>query len=464
MPRKLRWPILRSTEKRSEATLAGPIPRKSSSLSPIAIKPSLTPFFFPSRSRFTAVVVLVLSSWPLLAQTPPAAGEPWYTTSDGEPRVVLHFFWTEHCAHCVRARPFVAGLGARYPWLEVRDFEITAHADHTRHYIRLARSLGEEARSVPAFLFCEEMITGFDNASGVGAHLEERLRACYRAAAEAAPAEPALPRPAPLPVLGQVDLTAWSLPALAITLGALDSFNPCAFFVLLFLLSLLVHARSRRRMLLVGGLFVMVSGIVYFVFMTAWLNLFILVGQLPWMTLAAGVVAMLMGLVNVKDYLAFGRGPSLSIPEAARPGLFARMRALVSADRPGPLVAGTLALAVAVNAYELLCTAGFPMVFTRVLTLHELSTASYYFYLALYTTVYVLPLLVIVLLFVASLGRRRLTEREGRTLKLLSGVMMLGLGVMLVTAPQLLGNALVAAGLLVAALGITAAVRRWLPA
>jgi hypothetical protein len=241
-----------------------------------------------------------------------------------------------------------------------------------------------------------------------------------------------------VPLLGQMDPATWSLPLLTLVIAGLDAFNPCAFFVLFFLLSLLVHARGRARMLLVGGTFVLASGLVYFLFMAAWLNLFILVGGAALVTTVAGLVALLVGGLNVKDYFWFRQGPSLSIPSRAKPGLFARMRALLAADRLGAMLLGTLVLALAANSYELLCTAGFPMVYTRVLTLNELPAPVYYGYLALYNLIYVLPLLAIVLVFSLTLGARKLTERQGRILKLLSGLMMLGLGLVMLSAPELL--------------------------
>ena len=114
-------------------------------------------------------------------------------------------------------------------------------------------------------------------------------------------------------------------------------------------------------------------------------------GELALVTTAAGLLAMGMGAINLKDFFRPGRGPSLSIPEDAKPGLFRRMRRLVAADRLPSVIAGTNVLATAASSYELLCTAGFPLVFTRVLTLHELSTAERYFYLALYNAIHVLP-------------------------------------------------------------------------
>jgi hypothetical protein len=393
------------------------------------------------------------------AAEPEQPDSPWVTQVNGELRIPLYFFYTRTCPHCLRADPFVRNLADELSWLELHDQELTRTPEAARLYMTLAKLVNEEATSVPAFLFCGQMLTGFDTAEGTGAELREALEDCHLQASSGghpaavgpvASVVPAAPdsRPQALPLLGEVDMTQWSLPAVAVVLGALDSFNPCAFFVLLFLLSLLVNARSRVRMLMVGGLFVLVSGGVYFLFMAAWLNLFLIVGQLGWVTIAAGLLAVLIGVLNVKDYFYFNTGPSLSMPASARPGLFRRMRGLVGARSLTTMLAGTLALAVVANAYELLCTAGFPMVFTRLLTLEPLPPLAYYGYLALYCAVYVVPLLIIVTLFVVTLGRRKLSEREGRILKLVSGTMMLGLGLLLLVDPALLARVEIAAGLL----------------
>jgi hypothetical protein len=131
------------------------------------------------------------------------------------------------------------------------------------------------------------------------------------------------------------------------------------------------------------------------------------------------------------------------------------VRGLLNAENLGTMLFGTVALALAANSYELLCTAGFPMVYTRVLTLQELSGWTYYGYLALYNLIYVLPLAAIVVVFTFTLGARKLSEREGRVLKLLSGVMMLGLGLTMLLHPDALGNPTMGLALLVAAVLVT---------
>jgi len=243
----------------------------------------------------------------------------------------------------------------------------------------------------------------------------------------------------------------WSLPVLTVVIAALDSFDPYAFFVLLFLLSLLVHAGSRSRMLIIGGVFILISGVVYFLAMAAWLNLFTLVGHLPLVTLVAGLFAVLISLLNIKDFFWFKRGVSLSISNQHQGRLIQRMRNLLGSGSLPTMLLATVSLAIVANLYELLCTAGFPMVYTRLLTLHEMRGTGYYLYLLLYNAVYVVPLLLIMIAFVVTLGQRKLQEHEGRTLKLMSGLMMLALGLTLIFVPQALSRPWFAALLLVGA-------------
>ncbi|MHB0926687.1 MAG: hypothetical protein ACYC1F_09305 [Gallionellaceae bacterium] len=392
----------------------------------------------------------------LLALLPGAsrADDAWLKAgADGQ--VQLYFFWSLTCPHCTEARPYIEALPEARPWVKLHTLELSRHPENVDQYQAMARQLGEDAASVPALLFCGEMHVGWDSDATTGALIRQRLDDCRARAVSGQAAQAAPPEPIRLPLIGTVDPASLSLPALTLILAGLDAFNPCAFFVLLFLLSMMAHQKSRRRMLLVGGVFVLVSGLMYFAFMAAWLNVFQLFGHLAWVTLAAGALAAFVGAVNVKDFFRFERGFTLSIPESKKPGLFRRTRAILGAGSLPAMLAATLFLAVAANFYELLCTAGFPMVYTRLLTLADLAPAARYGYLAVYNLVYVLPLALIVAVFAFSLGARKLTEREGRLLKLLSGAMMLELGALLLLAPDYLSRVGVAFGLMAAAVGIT---------
>ena len=394
----------------------------------------------------------------LLALFPGAsqADDAWLKSgANGQPEVRLYFFWSLTCPHCTEAHPYIEAIPEARPWVKLHALELSRHPENVRQYRDMARQLGEDSASVPALLFCGEMYVGWDSDATTGARIRQRLDDCRARALSGKAAQAPLVEAIRLPLIGAVDPASLSLPALTLVLAGLDAFNPCAFFVLLFLLSMMAHQKSRRRMLLIGGVFVLVSGIMYFAFMAAWLNVFQLFGHLAWVTLAAGALAVFVGAVNVKDFFLFGKGFTLSIPESKKPGLFHRTRAILNADSLPSMLAATLFLAVAANFYELLCTAGFPMVYTRLLTLADLAPAARYGYLAAYNLIYVLPLALIVAVFARSLGARKLTEREGRLLKLMSGAMMLELGALLLIAPDYISRVGIAFGLMAAAVGIT---------
>lgn len=386
--------------------------------------------------------------------------------ADGTPSVILHYFYSPTCPHCQQAAPFITAMDEELDWLELRKYSVKDNRENARLYFDTAQALGVEALSVPGFIFCREVRIGYDTDQTTGADLRRALESCREARLAGSPAgapeatSTTTGSAVRLPLVGKVDPASLSLPILTLVLAGVDAFNPCAFFVLLFLLSLMVHAKSRGRMLAVGGTFVLFSGLVYFVFMAAWLNVFLLAGELRIVTLLAGLVALTIGAINVKDFFWFRQGVSLSIPDAAKPGLFKRMREVVAAGNTGPMLASTVLLAIVANTYELLCTAGFPMVYTRALTLADLATWQYYAYLAAYNVIYVVPLLAIVIVFAWTLGARKLTESEGRVLKLVSGFMMLAFGVLLLAAPQLLTDPTTSIGLVAvavaAALGISA--------
>jgi len=426
-----------------------------------------------SIGRYLPLLLLLLAGRWAGAATP-AEDTFWFgETADGAPSVQLYYFYSPTCPHCQEAKPFIDSLPERFPWLEVQRFSVKDNRVNARFYYETAKAVGVEALSVPGFAFCRQVLIGYDTAETTGAELARALEACQaeRVSAATAPAgaaagEPGSPpvaemsagRPAGttvhLPVIGTVDAQALSLPVMTVMLAGVDAFNPCAFFVLLFLLSLLVHAKSRARMLFIGGTFVLFSGIIYFIFMAAWLNVFLIAGELRVITAIAGLVALTIGALNIKDFFLFKQGPSLSIPESAKPGLFKRMREIVGTGNLLPMFASTVVLAIVANSYELLCTAGFPMVYTRALTLADLQPWQYYAWLAAYNVIYVLPLLAIVLVFTRTMGSRKLAESEGRALKLVSGCMMFGFGLLLLLAPNLLTNALASIAVLAVAVGV----------
>lgn len=348
----------------------------------------------------------------------------------------LEVFVREGCPHCAAAKTFLAGVAASRPDLRIRYVDVEKDPAGRDRLMALARERGVTALGVPAFFVGDRLIVGFDAAETTGRELLALL--------------PRPPTPADstragavrggdaleAPILGRLSANELGLPLFTIAVGLVDGFNPCAMWALLYILSLLVNLGSRRKMFAIGGTFVAVAGLMYFVFLAAWLEVFLLIGFTRTVQVALGAVAVLVGVVNLKEFVAFGRGFSLSIPESAKPGLYARMRRVLTAENLAGALVAVAILSALVNLVELLCTAGLPAVYTQILSAQGLSRPAYYGYLALYVGAYVLDDSLMLGIAVATLARRKLQERGGRWLKLVSGLVMLLLGLTMLVRPE----------------------------
>lgn len=348
----------------------------------------------------------------------------------GEATPDIEVFVRAGCPHCEAAKTFLDDLRQEQPSLRIVFFDIAEDPAARQRLATLAKNRGLTTIGVPTFLIGREILVGFRSSDTTGAEIRAKLKQNVPGATH--------------PSVESIE-TGWfgplrvhdlGLPLFTVVIGLLDGFNPCAMWVLLFLLSLLVNLQDRRKMALIAGTFVIVSGLLYFAFMAAWLNVFLVIGVSRAVQIGLGGIALFVGAVNVKDFFALHRGVSLSIPESAKPGLYARIRRILQAENLAGALVGVIVLAGLVNTIELLCTAGFPAVYTQILTMQQLPPWKYYGYLGLYNLAYVLDDGLMVTIAVVTLSRRKLQERAGRWLKLASGLVMAGLGAVLLLQPE----------------------------
>ncbi|MBX9916059.1 MAG: NrdH-redoxin [Nitrosomonas sp.] len=340
---------------------------------------------------------------------------------------VLEVFVRDGCPHCAKAKEFLSTLGSERPWLRIVYYSV----DHDPKALNILLSYSQKASvwppGVPTFQFNGELVVGFDSPDHTGSALAALVDGTRIVSGNVETS-----------LFGTLNVTNQGLPLFTLTMGLLDGFNPCAMWVLLFLLSLLVHLQDRKKMALIAGTFVLASGVVYYAFMAAWLNIFLLIGFSTTLRWVLSGLAFAIGGLNIKDFFAWKRGLSLTISDSSKPGLYARMRAVLAADKLLPSIVAVATLAVLVNFIELLCTAGFPAIYTAILAQQDLNLVSYYAYLGLYILGYVADDTLMVAVAVIALSNHKLTEQTGRWLKLISGVVMLGLGCILILQPELL--------------------------
>lgn len=379
--------------------------------------------------RFALALALVGS---LVAAARPAgadgSGVAKATGSARDPssRPRLLFFWGVGCPHCEEAKPFVRALAGERSDVDIEWIEVRQDPAGRERFRSEAARLRIEPAGVPTFVVGDRYVVGF----WAGAS-EREIRALLDVATA--------PRPITLPLVGTVDPARVPFPIFTLLIGLVDGINPCAMWVLLVMLGVLVRARSRARIALFGGTFVVMSGVVYFLFMTAWVGLFTLTAGLSrGVTIALGVVLVAMGLINLKEIVWFRRGPSLMVPDRAKPGLFRRMRAVAGAASLPAAMIGIAGLAFVVNLIELGCTLGLPAVYTRLLTLRQTGAGARIGWLALYNAAYVVPLALIVVIYAATLHRLTIGERGAKVLKGVSGALLVVFGLVFLLAPGVL--------------------------
>jgi glutaredoxin len=374
--------------------------------------------------------------------------------------VAVYLFWTQTCPHCTKARRFLGSLGQRVPGVEIHSLELGADERHERAFVTLSKHYGIDPPAVPLIVIGDDAVVGYDEDTTTGVQIEARIAACrsktcpnvagehirrvdpaLSVAGETAPlgtephARPMLPDVIMVPGIGNIDPRALSLPALTVVLGAIDGFNPCAMWVLVFLIGLLVGMQDPVRMWSYGAVFLLTSAAVYFAFMAAWLNVFLFLGSLSWVRTAIGIFAIGVGGYYLWQ---FATNPEAACPITSpgkRERVMAHLKATVAERSFLLAVAGLIVLAVGVNLIEILCSAGIPAIYTQVLALSDLSTFEHYAYLTLYISVFLLDDVIVFVTAMVTLRAAGLTASYARYSHLIGGIILAIIGALLLFKP-----------------------------
>lgn len=349
----------------------------------------------------------------------------------------LHIFWAKGCPHCEKALAFLNPLPQTYPGLRIHSHEISGNQTQIDLLIRLAKQRQITEVGVPLIVLGNEALIGYQDDETTGEMLKSRIEACRKIACQTPLDE--LPVPSTIPVEtsnpDQFNPRNLSLPMLTITLAAADGFNPCAMWVLVFLIGLLLGVESRPRRWLLGGTFIVASSLVYFLIMAAWLNTLLYLGAALWLRIAIAVLALFAGAGSIRASLRKEQVCTVTAAPARR-AILERLRKLaLSASLPLALVSISL-LAFAVNIVELLCSAGIPAVYTQYLALNPLPLWQHYAYLGLYILVFMADDLLVFVSAMLALEMTGIGQRYTRWSKLAGGLILLVIGLLILLKPE----------------------------
>jgi glutaredoxin len=383
-----------------------------------------------------------------------AAGiAPAQTTPPAAPQtaVDVHVFWRIGCPHCERARTFLHAAAARDAGLRLREYEIGGHRANRDAFTRAVEHFGIQNPAVPTIIVGERHFVGYDDDATTGAAILDAVAACRaQPCADMAPAffgdaPPAraagsradgAPKTIRLPLLGELELATVSLPVLTVLLAAIDGFNPCAMWTLLFLMGLLVGIPDRIRMWTLGAAFIAASAAVYYLFLAAWLNLLLFLGMVAWIRAAVALVALAGGAYYLREFFVNPEAMCRVTGGASRQQVLARLRAFALERRFWLALTGIVLLAVAVNLVEFICSAGIPAVYVQVLALSDLPPWQYHAYLLLYILVFMLDDLLVFVVAMKTLQVTGLTGAYARWSHLIGGSLLLLIGLLLLFRPE----------------------------
>jgi glutaredoxin len=367
--------------------------------------------------------------------------------------VDVSVFWRTGCPHCERELEFLRGLQARDAGVRVRLLEIGDSPTNRRLLREIAQRLETTEIAVPFTVIGTDAIVGYRDDASTGADIERLIAACRNHTCadavgelisaqpgmpgdDARPARAVVPRSIRVPLLGEIGTAGLSLPVLTLVLGAVDGFNPCAMWTLVFLIGLLVGMQDRTRMWVLGIAFLIASAAVYFVFMAAWLNLLLFLGALTWIRIAVGAVALGGGIWYLREFWVNAAGVCKVTGQDRRRRVLERLRALASERRFVLAMGGILLLAFAVNLIELLCSAGIPAVYTQVLAMSELPVWHYYAYMLLYILVFLLDDLVVFFTAMITLQVTGLAASYSRWSHFIGGMVLVAIGALMWLRPE----------------------------
>jgi len=364
----------------------------------------------------------------------------------------LYLFWGEGCPHCKKEKEFLQKLVKTNKDIEIHEFEVYKNPENQLRLQEAAEKLNTSVNGVPFLVIGDKYVSGYLSDATTGKEIiriieDVRSRDCpdilkidieaEKAVSPNCNLQEEFPRPS-LPKFGNINLDKLSLPALTVVLGFLDGFNPCAMWVLLFLISLLLDMKNKKRMWILGITFIVSSALVYFLFMVAWLNLFIFVGYIFWVRAGIALIALLGGYASLKKFLSKDT-PGCDVEgDEKRKGVFDKLGKITSNKSFVMAMFGIMTLAFAVNLVELVCSAGLPAVFTQVLVLNNLGKVQYYLYILLYILFFMLDDLVVFFIAMITLQMTGITTKYVKWSRLIGGILMVAIGIILLFKPEIL--------------------------
>ncbi len=356
----------------------------------------------------------------------------------------LYFFYDKDCPHCKSEMEFLDSIKDNYD-ITYHFYEVTNDKDNSKLLKQVKTSFKLSSNYVPFTVIGDNTVTGFSETAKD--RILKYLDMCsnyectdnvfkIQNGQEIENKKDNDPK-FNLPFLGEVDVRKTSIPLIAVILGLIDGFNPCAMWVLLFLISVLLNLKDSKRRWILGLTFLITSGLIYLFFMVAWLNVMISMSTVRIIRILIGLFALVFGIYSIYKFLTFKVGCSVTDKNEKKKIMnriikYTKEKSFVLA------ILGMIFLAMSVNLVELACSVGLPVIFTNILAINDLSVLSYAFNLFIYILFYMMDDIIIFLIAMITLKVTGISNKYTKLSKIIGGVVMILIGILMLFFPSIL--------------------------
>lgn len=364
----------------------------------------------------------------------------------------LYLFHRYDCPHCKKEIAYLETIKKEYPNVEFIYLEVAKNQENLKHLGNVKQTLGDDNNYVPYTVIGEQSFIGFNE--DTKEQIKKYLTYCSKNSCEDVVDKIIRERRSislekkdkkiqdefVLPFLGKVNAKDVSLPLLSVILGFLDGFNPCAMWVLLFLISMLLGMKNKRRMWILGGGFLLASAITYALFLVAWFKVNLAFQNIFFLRTLIALVALGTGCFHLICYrkMLHRRIGCTVVHEKRRNKIRNQIQKFTKEKSIVLGLIGVISLAISVNFIELACSAGFPLVYTQILSLNHLSFITSIFYIFLYIFFYLIDDFLIFCIAMFTLKITGITNKYQRYSHLLGGLLLLLIGFLLLFHPEIL--------------------------
>ena len=358
--------------------------------------------------------------------------------------VNLYLFYGQECPHCKEELAYLEELKQTYEF-NIIKYETWHNEENAKLLTEIKSKLKMDNPYVPFTVIDNLGLTGFNENTKV--QIENRIKYCLKNdCIDIIEENCVIEEPCDettsftLPILGNINAKEISLPLVSIVLGFLDGFNPCAMWILIFLISFLISTGNIKRMKILGSTFLLTSATIYFLFMMAWLNITMQMNKIIFLRNIIAVIAVIMGIWNLIKYNKESKrevGCTVTNKEQ-KIKIIERIKKYVSENNIGLAMLGIMALAISVNIIELACSAGLPLLFTQILSLNNLNSLQYLIYVLLYIIFFLIDDIIIFLIAIKTLKVTGISNKYTKYSHLIGGVIMLIVGLLLLFKPEII--------------------------